>query len=153
MLEIALAIVFLGAGGSAALAVLGKIPFLLQVPPQLIEESFVTRPPRLRSYLEPVAAFLRERRYIELYYALLVRVLHRLRLTLLRLERVVYRALEALQGRERNLSAAEERYWSELKHWKHEVRTNGNHIPEEVLTEPAPAELTSTGSSEKQVPV
>ena len=148
MIDLVLLAIFLAAAGVAVAAVGRKIPVLFQVPHQLIEESFVTRPSRVAASLAPAIAFVRERRYRDLYISALVRVLHGLRLWLLRLERITYRTLEALQERTRNLSEAEERYWSELKQWKHETKQNGNHIPEAVLTEAAPAELTSQSPRE-----
>jgi hypothetical protein len=65
-------------------------------------------------------------------------VLHHLRLSLLRLERVVFRMLEALRSEGQYLSEAEERYWSELKQWKQDKRENGESLPEVVLTSEAP---------------
>ncbi|MDP3727174.1 MAG: hypothetical protein Q8R35_00885, partial [bacterium] len=130
MAEIVLFAVFLGAGSYTFLMVWRKIPLLLQVPQQLIEESFVTRPSTLKRYTEPVIVFFRDGRHKELYYATLVRVLHWVRLTLLRLERVVFHMLESLHQRSERLTATEEHYWSELKTWKHEGKKNGNgHIP------------------------
>lgn len=144
MVEIILLAIFLGAGGYAVSLVWKKIPLLLQVPPQLMAESFVTRPPLFSRSANAAAEFFREGRHRELYYTALVRILHRLRITLLRLERVVYRMLESLHRRRERLAADEERYWSELKTWKHGVRSNGNsHIPDAVLTESAPPELTT----------
>lgn len=146
MFDFVILALFLATAGFAAVTVWRKLPLLLQVPQQLIEESFVTRPSRLRTYVRPVFEFFREKRYRELYYAGLVRTLHWVRLSLLRLERIVFRMLQALQERDREISQTEERYWSELKQWKHETYENGGHIPEEVVAEPAPAELTSKGS-------
>ncbi len=138
---------FFGAGSYALLMVWRKIPLLLQVPRQLIEESFVTRPSTLKRYTVPMVEFFQNGRHRELYYATLVRVLHWVRLTLLRLERIVFRTLESLHERSVELTATEERYWSELKTWKRTAKANGNgHIPEAVLTESAPSELTSTRS-------
>ena len=149
MVEILIFGVFLGTGSYAFLMVRRKIPLLLQVPQQLIEESFVTRPSTVKRYTEPAVAFFRDGHHRELYFAVLVRALHSVRLTLLRLERIVFRMLESLHQRSERLSATEEQYWSELKTWKHEVRQNGNgHIPEAVLTEAAPSELTSADSRE-----
>lgn len=147
MIEIIFFAIFAAAASYAFLAVWRKIPLLLQVPPRLIEESFLTRPPRLKRYSDPVLIFFRERRHTELYYAVLARFLHWLRLTLLRFERVVHRAIQGLEARDRKLSAAEERYWSQLKQWKSDGKKNGNHIPKAVLTEAAPAELTERSSS------
>lgn len=133
--------IFLFSGGYAALLVWRKIPLLLQIPPQLIEESFVTRPSHLKRYVSFSVEFFRSGRHRELYYAGLVRMLHWVRLWLLRLERMVFRMLEALQERSRELTATEERYWSELKTWKHETKLNGkNSLPDAVLnSEPPPA--------------
>ena len=151
-IDLFLTVVFIGTAGYAAAMVWRKIPLLLQVPQQLIEESFVTRPSPIRKYARPVIEFFRERRYLQLYYAGLVRTLHWIRLWLLRLERVVYRMLQALQERDRGISETEERYWSELKQWKHEGKQNGGRIPHEVIAEPAPTELTSKGSPKNITP-
>lgn len=143
VIDLAFLAVFLSTGGYAVLMVWRKIPLLLQVPQQLIEESFITRPPRLKRYLEPAVKFYRGGRYRELYFAGLVRVLRWVRLTLLRLERAVFWMLESIHERSQRLTETEERYWTELKQWKHEARENGNHIPEEVFTESASVELTT----------
>ncbi len=140
IIDLSLLIAFLVASAYVGAVVLRRIPLLLQVPPQLIEESFVTRPSRLKKYLEPINAFFHQRRYRDLYYALLVWTLHRIRLWLLRLERIAFRLLESLQARERSLTATEERFWGELKQWKVDGRQNGNHLPKAVLNpEPPPA--------------
>lgn len=152
MIDIIFLAVFIGTAGYAVLMVWRKIPLLLQVPQQLIEESFVTRPSHLKKYAGPALEFFRSGRYRELYYAVLVRVLHWVRLWLLRLERIVFRMLEGLQQRGANLSAAEERYWSELKQWKHEVRQNNNHIPEAVFNPEAPPDAVSKNEN-NQLPV
>lgn len=139
-IDLSLLSAFLVASLYVGVAVLRRIPLLLQVPHQLIEESFVTRPSRIKIYLEPITQFFREHRYRDLYYAGLVWLLHRLRLWLLRLERVTFRLLESLQARERELTATEERFWGELKQWKVEARQNGNHLPRAVFNpEPPPA--------------
>lgn len=145
MVEAVLFAVFLGAAGTVLHIVGRKIPLLLQVPGQLIEESFVTRPSYLRRRMSEGVAFFREERHRELYFAVLVRLLHGVRLWLLRLERIVFRMLEALQTRDRDLSLAEERYWSELKQWKQEARVNGNPIPEKLLDHSAPDESAPSG--------
>lgn len=145
MLETIFLVIFLGAAGVACATVWRKIPLLLQVPPQLIEESFVTRPSRLTRFLEPVEAFFHERRYRELYYLFLVRFLHRVRLWLLRLERGTFRMSEALQARGRRWEETE-RYWSELKLWKRAAKQNGASLPPDVLEPQSPPAIESKGS-------
>ena len=140
MADLVLLGIFIGASLSAVLTIWRKIPLLLQVPPQLIAESFVTRPSVLKRALEPTVEFFRSRSYRGVSYWLLIHLLHRIRLWLLRLERITFKLLESLQARSRQVSATEERYWSELKHWKVEVRQNGNNLPKAVLNpEPPPA--------------
>ena len=149
IIDFALLGIFLGSVGSALVLGWRKIPLLLQVPQRLIEESFVTRPSRLKKYTEPVLIFFREARYRDFYYAGLIKTLHRLRLWLLRLERVTFRALEAVRGRSRRLSEAEEKYWSELRQWRQGTKQNGNSIPHEVLTASAPNVIDLKRSSKK----
>lgn len=130
-LDLILLAVFLGTASYAGLTIWRKIPILLHVPPQLIEESFVTRPPTVKRYAEPVIRFFRDGKLQELYYAALIGILHWIRLTLLRMERVVYRMLESLHERGEELTRTEERYWGTLKTWKHEARGSGNgRIPD-----------------------
>lgn len=140
MVDATLLVIFLGTASYAAVMIWRKIPLLMQIPPQLIEESFVTRPSYLKKYLGRAAEFFRSGRHRELYYAGLVRTLHWVRLWLLRLERLVFRMSEALQARGRELSVTEERYWGELKTWKQDVKLNGgDSLPDTVLNpEPPP---------------
>lgn len=139
MIDLAILAIFLGACAGTFLMVWRKIPLLVQVPERLIEESFITRPPRLKLFLGPIVEFFRSERYREVYRTILVWALHRLRLWLLRFERLVSRMLEALRNEERLLSETEERYWSELKTWKQESRDNGADVPKAVLaSEPPP---------------
>lgn len=129
MAELISLIFFLISAGAAARMIQRKIPLLVQVPEHLIESSFATRPSRIASAVGPVAAFFRDRKYLDLYYAGLVRVLHRLRLVFLRLERTTFRILESIQARGMRLTKAEERYWNELRQWKQDGRENGKIPP------------------------
>jgi len=139
ILDALLAAIFLAASGATALLVRRKISLLMQVPPHLIEASFTTRPSRIARSAGPVFEFFSRGRIRELYYAALVHSLHRLRLWLLRLERLVYRLLEGLQARTLKLSKTEERYWGTLKQWKHEPRPGGQGLPDAVFNpEPPP---------------
>lgn len=105
----------LASGGYAALLVWRKVPLLLQAPRQLIEESFVTRPSRLKHALEGVVAFIREERYRDAFYAVTLALLGWLRLRLLRSERLVFHLASMLDARRHAVSGGERRYWDELK--------------------------------------
>ena len=143
MINIGLLAIFWAAASYMVVAVWRKIPLLLQVPQQLIEESFVTRPSRIKEYLDPVVDFFVHGRWRDVYYATLLRILHGVRLWLLRLERLTFRMLEALERRGESLAKTEERYWGEIKQWKHEVRQNGNSLPEKVMNPDPPPERNS----------
>lgn len=139
MIEILLGVLCVGSISMAVLLVRRKLPLLLQVPSNLIEESFLTRPSRIKTYTAPVIDYFRSRRYRQLYRSVLVWGLHRLRLSLLRFERVIFRTLEALRSEEEYLTSTEEQYWSELKQWKQEAKENGAELPHAVLaSEPPP---------------
>lgn len=133
MVELVLFTTFAVAVTLNAMIVWRKIPLLLQVPQQLIEESFVTRPSRLRRWFAPVAAFFREQRYRDLSYVFLVAVLRRLRLRLLRLERLTFRVLERLEARRESFVPPAGRYWTQLRTWKQETRENGRRTISERL--------------------
>ena len=143
MINIGLLVIFLAAASYMVVVVWRKIPLLLQVPQQLIEESFVTRPSRIKKYLEPVADFFVQGRWRDVYYATLLKILHGVRLWLLRLERLTFRTLEALERRGESLAKTEERYWGEIKQWKHEIKQDNNHIPPVVFHPDPPPERDS----------
>lgn len=133
--------VFIGASSYVASILWRKIPLLIQVPQRLIHESFITRPSRVKQYLDPLVAFFRNGKYREVYYSLLAGVLGGVRLWLLRMERSVFRMLEAVQTESRRWSKNDQSYWGELKQWKQDKRENGEALPESVLNPEAPPEV------------
>ncbi len=138
-IDLALLTVFLGSSAACAWLVWRKLSLLAALPETLIRESFVTKPSRLKVYSQPVIDFFVEERYKDIYYAFLVRALRRVRILLLKLERISFQLLQSLQAREKELSASEERYWRELRRWKYAMKKNGNGIPNAVLnSEPQP---------------
>lgn len=144
MIDVIFLAIFLGTASYAILTVWRKIPLLTQVPQRLIDESFVTRPSHLKQYFEPLLYFFRERRYRDFYYSALIKALHWTRLRLLRLERRIFTALEALQARNPRLADNEKQYWNGLKQWKQDVRENGNHIPRAVFHPETPPDVART---------
>lgn len=144
MLELALLGIFVASAGYTALMVWRKVPLLLQVPDQLINESFVTRPSRLKNYLDPAVAFFRDAEYRDLYYYLLIETLAALRLRLLRWERKTFQLLEKIQKRNREWTERSEGYLSELNQWKEALRENGGaNIPKAVFHPEAPPDVAA----------
>lgn len=141
MLDLLLVTTFLVSAAYAILLVWRKIPLLLQVPSQLIQESFVTRPSHLKNYLDPLVDFFREDKFRDFYYSVLIRTLSALRLGLLRWERKIFRWLEVAQGRSHEWTERDNGYLSELKQWKQAVRENGNALPQAVLKPETPPEV------------
>ncbi len=134
MFDLVLVIVFLGSAGYAFSVVWKKIPLLIQIPQQLIQESFVTRPSRLKQIVEPVWGFFKHGRYGDLYYFSLAWFLGKMRLRLLKTERTVFRMLEAAQARGQKWSERREQsYLVGLRQWKDEKKQNGTNIPETVF--------------------
>lgn len=151
MIDAGLVVVLVVACGYVCAAVWRKLPLLLQVPEQLIEESFVTRPSRLNRWAGPAVEFFAQRRWFDLYYAILVGALSRLRVWLLRLERMVFRTLERIESQGRRWGIGEERYWSELKQWKQESKENGGAtIPMAVFHPEAPPRPKRRPAAPKQ---
>lgn len=111
-----------------------KLPLLPQVPAQLIQESFVTRPSRAKHYLDPIISFFADGQYRDAYYFLLIWLLGGLRLRLLRMERLVFKALDAVQSRNIKWREGDKGYLSELKEWKQENRGNGGSVPKAVFS-------------------
>lgn len=152
MIDLILLVIFLGTASYAILTVWRKIPLLTQVSQRLIDESFVTRPSHLKQYLEPLLYFFRQKRYRDFYYLALVKALHWARLRLLRLERRIFVALEALQARNSRLADNEKQYWNGLKQWKRDVLENGNHIPHAIFNpEPPPDVVKSAGKARGKI--
>lgn len=118
---------------AAAALLWRKIPLLLQVPTHLIDQSFVTRPSRVKYGADRVVEFFRTHEYRDLYYRAVLAILRRLRLWFLRLERMAFQTLESLEQRNRNWSRERVQYWSTLKQWKAEARQNGTpSVPADV---------------------
>src|SRR3989344_616077 len=115
MIEIALLLITAVSGGYAVLLVSRKVPLLLQVPQQLIEESFVTRPSRLKHALEAVVAFVREKRYYDAFSSVALAFLGWARLRLLRFERTVFHLASISEAWSHAKSGGQQRYWDELK--------------------------------------
>ncbi|RJQ36719.1 hypothetical protein C4552_02395 [Candidatus Parcubacteria bacterium] len=121
-LDLTLLAVFLASFGGAGVLVWRKIPLLLQVPQQLIEESFVTRPSRLKRLVEAVARFFREQRYYDLWYTTALWALNLIRVRLLRMERSVYHLASILEAKSRDFAEERQRYWENLKGFKTDTR-------------------------------
>lgn len=152
MIELALLVILFSAAGTVAMLVWRKVPTLLQVPPQLIEESFVTRPSWIKRYGGPVVHFVRRRGWREAGYAVAVKILTRIRLWLLRMERFVFRALESLETRSRSWSDVPTGYWDTLKQWKQETKENGASIPHAVFNPEPPPSSSTKDTPEDQSP-
>ena len=134
MFDLILALIFVGSAGYAFLMVWRKLPLLLQVPPQLIRESFVTRPSTVKRCLDPIISFFADGKYRDSYYFLLIWLLRGLRLRLLRMERLVFKALDAVQSRNIKWREGARGYLSELNEWKQENRGNGGNVPKAVFS-------------------
>lgn len=154
MFDIILILSSLGSVLAASRMIWKKIPLLLQVPPQLIEESFVTRPSRLRKYVEPIILFFRERRYGDLYHAILIWFLEWFRVRLLRVERMVFTRLEKLRRRNHPSQPEEGIYLNHLKQWKVAKRVNGEGLPQAILTSapPPPSQIMKRMPRRRKVP-
>lgn len=152
MFDIIFFVIFLGAASAVAVMLWRKIPILLQVPEQLIEESFATRPSRIKHVLDPLTNFFRERGYRTFLHTAAMRSLTRVRLWLLRLERFVFRMIESLEARSRRWSELEGHYWSTLKEWKQDEKGNGNHIPDSVFNPEPPPSSSVKNTPEDQPP-
>lgn len=138
MTDIILLATFLLAGVYSAAAIRRKLPLLLQVPQQLIEESFITRPSRLRRQIAAAEWFFRSRSWKKTSRRLAVNVLTQFRLWLLRTERRTFQLLETLQNAERDRGMTNGQFLGELKQWRQEEKQNGTPLPETVLNPEAP---------------
>lgn len=152
MSDLILLAIFLSSAGVGILIVSRKVAFLLQLPEELINQSFVTRPSRVKTWTQPLIEFFREEEYKDFYYGLLLRLVRRSRIILLRLERVSFHLVQSLQNRTKELSQTEERYWQELKRWKRVMKRDGASLPDEVLNPEAPVDRNTASSSQDNSP-
>src|SRR3989344_9172556 len=133
ILDLSFFAVFVGSATAASMLVWRKIPLLLQVPHQLIEESFVTRPSRLKRWEEGVARFFREQRYYDFWYSGALGFLGMVRVRLLRMERSVFQLATILEVKSRDFSEERQRYWESLKGFKTETRPEPELVPETAV--------------------
>jgi len=107
--------------GSVVYLIVRKIPLLLLVPENLINESFLNRPSRLRVLARLFVQWYHERKHIHWFLHALESVLRRVRIVFLKLENISLRLVKRVQEKkEEHLSRKNEGYVSELARWKKE---------------------------------
>ena len=142
MLDIIAGGIFLSTAAYLGWAFWRRLPLLIQVPDQLIEQSFVTRPSRLRGYAMPMIEFFSQGKWRETLLEVAASALAWIRKTLVRMERATSSAIATVESRSSELDT--EKYWSQLKEWKDVVKEKGADVPEEKTHDPelSPVEAT-----------
>lgn len=98
-----------------------KIPILRLVPENLISESFLNRPSRLKTLGRMLVAWHHERKHIHWFLHALESALRRARIVFLKLENFSLQLVKKVQEKkEEHASRKDERYASELSRWKKE---------------------------------
>ncbi|MDO8499991.1 MAG: hypothetical protein Q7S66_05070 [bacterium] len=110
--------IFLLSLGGVFFIISQKVPLLLAVPEQLIHESFVTKPSRLKNIELWAKSLLEWERYEVAGMLFLEKTLRRTRILLLKGDALVSDWLARLQNRSKNAPPREARYWQELRTWK-----------------------------------
>ncbi|KKU50901.1 MAG: hypothetical protein UX72_C0030G0005 [Parcubacteria group bacterium GW2011_GWA2_47_10] len=93
---------FLSLGGVVYM-ISRKIPFLLAIPESIIDESFVTKPSKLKVFLERIRTYVLGRDYEEPILAFAEWLLRKIRIALLRFEHRSFAVLKFIQERRRHL--------------------------------------------------
>lgn len=120
---ISLAILLISLGGMVFL-VWSKASLLRSVPEQLIEESFVTRPPLVHGFLERMKSLYQEKYHHYLVFSFLERLIVALRDMIAHTEQGLFLLLRHVQDKQNgNGSSKRARYLNRLNAWK---RKNGN---------------------------
>ena len=99
-----------------------KVPLMLAVPEQLINESFVTRPSRLKDAERFIRALAKWERYEVALMLFLEKTLRRTHILLLKGDALVSGWLMRIQNRSRTASPREAHYWQELRTWKEDKK-------------------------------
>ncbi|MBU6415226.1 hypothetical protein KGQ34_03245 [Patescibacteria group bacterium] len=98
-----------------------KIPLLRLVPEQLINESFLNRPSRLKTWGRMLVAWHHERKHIHWFLYALESLLRRVRIAFLKLENTSLRLMKKVQEKkEEHALRTNEQHNSELNRWKKE---------------------------------
>lgn len=92
-----------------------KVPFLLSVPEQLIHESFVTRPSKIKRAEAYLRSLLHWERYEPGFIRFLEKMLRRIRVLILKSDSFVSGLLAGLQKKEEAEATRSPQYWAELR--------------------------------------
>lgn len=120
--------VFLASLAGVVFMISKKIPLLLAVPEQLMNESFTTRPSRFKNAELLTRTLLDWERYKVAAILFLEKTLRRIHVLLLKGDALVSKWLTQIQNRSRIASPRESRFWQELRTWKDD--TKNPEIPE-----------------------
>ena len=114
--------VFLASLAGVFFMISKKVPLLLAAPEQLINESFVTRPSRLKDAELFIRALAEWERYEVALMLFLEKTLRRTHVLLLKGDALVSRWLARIQSRSRIAPPREAHYWQELRTWKEDKK-------------------------------
>jgi|SRR3989344_3714486 len=103
MTDIILLSISIASFGGIIYLVSRKIPFLMAVPENIINESFVTKPSKIKVALEQVKGYFLEKKYEIPVLAFIEWFLRRIRISFLKLEHFSFRFLKFVQERKRML--------------------------------------------------
>ena len=101
------------------------MPFLMAIPENIINESFVTKPSKIKVALEQLKGYFLEKKYEIPVLAFMEWFLRRIRVSFLKLEHLSFRFLKFVQERKRVLKIpkAKREY---LESMQNEQGQNGN---------------------------
>ncbi|OGZ99435.1 MAG: hypothetical protein A3G49_01835 [Candidatus Sungbacteria bacterium RIFCSPLOWO2_12_FULL_41_11] len=94
-----------------------KIPFLMAIPENIINESFVTKPSKIKVAIERIRGYFIEKKYEIPILAFVEWFLRRIRVSFLKFEHLSFRFLKFIQERKRILKIpkAKREYLESLK--------------------------------------
>lgn len=129
MIELISLTIFLACILGMMVMVRKKMPLLRTVPEQLIEESFITRPPRVHTILERAKSLYQEKYHHYLVFSFLERLITTLRDIIVYIEQGLFWLLRFVQDRQNGSGISKRlRYLNRLNAWR---KKNGNGAEKE----------------------
>lgn len=126
MTDFILLIISIGSLGGIMYTISKKVPFLLAIPENIINESFVTKPSKIKLLFELVKDYIREKKYEWPLLTASEWLLRKIRIIFLKNEQRCFRLLRIVQGRRQFLKVpSAQREYLKAQQEKDDKKNNG----------------------------
>ena len=99
MTDIILSAVSVASFGGIVYVVAKRVPFLLSIPENIIDESFVVRPPRFKVFADSINKYFSEKRYEIPFLEFFFFIVRKLRILFLKFERIFFNLQQKIKNR------------------------------------------------------